>query len=89
MSFRIIFPWVNLLGWRKLSKVYVIDVEKRNTYSTSEMQMKKADLLKLNDEERKIFYHKVTLGRKELSVYFGLLSYSSMEIENIIERMRV
>ncbi len=49
-----------------LSKTYLVDIQKGNTHPTPDMQIKMADILKLDDEERQIFFDKAAIGRREL-----------------------
>lgn len=49
-----------------LSKTYLVDIQKSNAYPTPDMQIKIANILKLDDEERQIFFDKAAIGRREL-----------------------
>lgn len=72
-----------------LSKTYLVDIEKGNTFPTPEMQIKIAELLNLNNEERHLFYDKAAIGRKEIPADISTyLTSNPEEIKTIRERMR-
>lgn len=72
-----------------LSKTYLVDIEKGNTYPTPDMQIRMADILDLGDAERQIFFDKAAIGRREIPAdVFKYLLCNPNEILIIRERMR-
>lgn len=66
----------------ELSKTYLVDIEKGDAYPPPNVQIKMTEILQLTDEEKRMFYDKAALGRKELPVDVFKYLYSNSEAIN-------